>query len=110
MMVEEKKETIKEEKNRKDTAKDVHQGETSKGRASESDEELLKMTNSDATMADEKQKKKDKKKDPTAFLDSKEKEPSSGSLTQTDPPSVPLRTFYPDGHYPIGEIHSYGQQ
>lgn len=35
---------------------------------------------------------------------------TKGPLSQTDPPTIPLRDFYPQGHYPVGEILSYGQQ
>ncbi|TFK26643.1 peptidase M24A, methionine aminopeptidase [Coprinopsis marcescibilis] len=43
-------------------------------------------------------KKKKKKKKPKK---------KSGKPTQSDPPRVGLSKFFPDGNYPVGEIHEY---
>jgi len=44
-------------------------------------------------------KKKKKKK--------KSKKKKAPTLVQTDPPRIGLSKFFPDGHYPEGEIHEY---
>lgn len=36
---------------------------------------------------------------------------SANAPPQTDPPSIPLRTYYPEGHFPVGQILPHpGQQ
>ena len=29
--------------------------------------------------------------------------------TQTDPPSIPISVYYPDGHYPLGQVVEYSE-
>lgn len=68
----------------------------------EPDKELVEPGASDEMAAKENKDKKKKKQDAAAG--------QSGPPSQTDPPSVPLRALYPEGRYPVGETHSYGQQ
>ena len=38
---------------------------------------------------------------------SKKEEPLPPGTRQTEPPSIPVRRFFPDGHYPEGELQDY---
>jgi methionyl aminopeptidase len=37
----------------------------------------------------------------------KKKKPKKKKLLQSDPPRIGLSKFFPDGHYPVGEIQEY---
>jgi methionyl aminopeptidase len=32
---------------------------------------------------------------------------ASGSVTQTEPPTIPVSKFFPNGNYPEGELQDY---
>jgi hypothetical protein len=37
----------------------------------------------------------------------KKKKPKKKKPIQTDPPRIGITKFFPDGHYPVGEIQEY---
>ncbi|CAN8074410.1 unnamed protein product [Agarophyton chilense] len=55
-----------------------------------------------------KRKKKKKKKKPSNVEgENQENSETQTSLKQTDPPSIPVSSFYPRGGFPVGELHEY---
>ncbi|KAJ3185946.1 Methionine aminopeptidase 2B [Gaertneriomyces sp. JEL0708] len=53
-------------------------------------------------------KKKKKKKKSKKKTNGSSPSPSGGAATQqTEPPSIPVSKFFPDGIYPEGELHEY---
>jgi methionyl aminopeptidase len=52
-------------------------------------------------------KKKKKSKNATADSSTHSAAKPDTSLVQTDPPSIPVSKFYPNGIYPEGEMHEY---
>ncbi|EXX50736.1 Map2p [Rhizophagus irregularis DAOM 197198w] len=54
-----------------------------------------------------KKKKKKKKKKKSGATNNGVNDASNGKITQTEPPSIPVSRFFPDGNYPEGEICEY---
>lgn len=73
------------------------------------EEEQVAGTIADQTAATEgkKKKKRKKKKKKTTANDTAESETVQIPEKQTDPPSIPIARFFPDGKYPPGEMQEY---